>query len=162
MSGSDPKTMVVIPTYNEKENLPNIVEALFALAIPNFHILIVDDNSPDGTGQIAEDLAKQEPYVGHVNVLHRQQKEGLGPQKTSMPHRLGASSDPHPEPPADVRLRALRHLLAAARPRRTGEALPDNPDHEPRIEEDWVVRPAGGRPGRKRPVALRRCWRRRR
>lgn len=79
MSGSDPKAMVVIPTYNEKENLPKIVEALFALGIPNFHVLVVDDNSPDGTGQIAEDLAIQDPYTGHINVLHRKAKEGLGP-----------------------------------------------------------------------------------
>jgi dolichol-phosphate mannosyltransferase len=72
-----PKIIVVLPTYNEKENLPRITAALFALNLPNFEILVVDDNSPDGTGQLAEDLRSQ--YDELVHVLHRAQKEGLGP-----------------------------------------------------------------------------------
>jgi len=69
-------TSIVIPTYNEKENLPLIVNALFELKIPDLHILVVDDNSPDGTGDIAEKLNQQ--YFGAVSVLHREGKKGLG------------------------------------------------------------------------------------
>lgn len=72
-----PKIIVVLPTYNEKENLPNITAALFDLNLPNFEILVVDDNSPDGSGQLAETLRSQ--YDEKVHVLHRTQKEGLGP-----------------------------------------------------------------------------------
>ena len=69
------KTIVVVPTYNEKENLPLMIEALFALKLDNLHILVVDDNSPDGTGKIADDYASRFP---NVTVLHRQEKNGLG------------------------------------------------------------------------------------
>lgn len=67
---------IVIPTYNEAENLPKLVSVLFALPFPDLKILVVDDNSPDGTGQIAEDLAAQ--HSGCVSVLHRSGKLGLG------------------------------------------------------------------------------------
>lgn len=73
------KVMVVLPTYNESENIREIAAALFALGIPDFHLLIVDDNSPDGTGDMAEDLARQADYQGKISVLHRPQKLGLGP-----------------------------------------------------------------------------------
>jgi dolichol-phosphate mannosyltransferase len=69
--------MVVVPTYNERENLPTFIEALFALNIPRFEVLVVDDNSPDGTGQLAEEL--RATYQQRVHVLHRAQKQGLGP-----------------------------------------------------------------------------------
>lgn len=72
------KLTVVLPTYNEAENLPRIVTALFELEIPDttLSVLVVDDNSPDGTGEIADDLAAEFP--GRMGVLHRQGKEGLG------------------------------------------------------------------------------------
>lgn len=70
------KIIQVIPTYNEVQNLPVLVEALFSLAIPDFHILVVDDNSPDGTGTLAETLSQT--YQGHLKVLHREGKAGLG------------------------------------------------------------------------------------
>lgn len=70
------KTSIVIPTYNEKENLPLIINSLFELKIPDIHILVVDDNSPDGTGEIAEKLRGQFP--GAISVLHREGKKGLG------------------------------------------------------------------------------------
>jgi dolichol-phosphate mannosyltransferase len=66
----------VIPTYNEAENLPRLFSALFDLPLPDLRILVVDDNSPDGTGQMAEDFAKQHP--GRISVLHRPGKMGLG------------------------------------------------------------------------------------
>ena len=70
------KVTFVIPTYNEAENLPQITAALFNLPIPELNVLVVDDNSPDGTGQIAEELSQT--YAGRVQVLHRTGKLGLG------------------------------------------------------------------------------------
>ncbi|MBC8097958.1 MAG: polyprenol monophosphomannose synthase [Armatimonadetes bacterium] len=72
-----PKIVIVLPTYNEAENLPLMVAALMALPIPHLHVLVVDDKSPDGTGALADTLAAQHPAV--VSVLHRAGKEGLGP-----------------------------------------------------------------------------------
>jgi dolichol-phosphate mannosyltransferase len=70
------KTIVIIPTYNEAENLPKITAALFNLNIEGLEILIVDDASPDGTGQLADQLALQYPERFHV--IHRAGKLGLG------------------------------------------------------------------------------------
>ncbi len=67
---------VVIPTYNEAENMPQLASALFALPIPSLKLLVVDDNSPDGTGQIARDLSSE--YDGRIAVHERQGKLGLG------------------------------------------------------------------------------------
>lgn len=71
-----PDITVVIPTYNEADNLPLMAAELWALNIPGLSILVVDDNSPDGTGRLAEELAQQRP--AGLRVLHRQKKEGLG------------------------------------------------------------------------------------
>lgn len=71
-----PKVMIVLPTYNEAENLPLMVDALLTLPVENLNILVVDDNSPDGTGKIADDLVAKHP--GQINVLHRTSKDGLG------------------------------------------------------------------------------------
>ena len=57
------KITVVIPTYNEYENLPLLVEKIFSLEMVGLDLLIVDDNSPDGTGQLAEDLSSQYQHV---------------------------------------------------------------------------------------------------
>jgi dolichol-phosphate mannosyltransferase len=70
------KTIVVIPTYNEAENLPGLVAELHALAVPGLSVLVVDDNSPDGTGRVADCLAERLPGV--VQVVHRAGKTGLG------------------------------------------------------------------------------------
>ena len=75
------KTTVVVPTYNEAENLPKLVEILFSLPLPDLHLLIVDDNSPDGTGKLADDFAAQ--THGRVIVLHRSGKLGLGTAYTA-------------------------------------------------------------------------------
>ena len=66
-------TTICLPTYNERENLEPMVRAL---GPKNVRVLVVDDNSPDGTGEIADRLARELDYV---DVLHRPQKEGLGP-----------------------------------------------------------------------------------
>ena len=71
-----PKVIVVLPTYNEAENLPLMINELLALPHEDLHVLVVDDNSPDGTGRIADELAAAHPH--YVNVLHREAKQGLG------------------------------------------------------------------------------------
>ena len=68
------KIVVIVPTYNERDALPMIVERIRA-AVPEADILVADDNSPDGTGQIADSLAAGDD---HVQVMHRPGKEGLG------------------------------------------------------------------------------------
>ncbi len=68
------KTLVVVPTFNERENLPPLTQRLASLPTP-VDLLVVDDNSPDGTGRIADELASRHPFI---HVLHRQEKSGLG------------------------------------------------------------------------------------
>lgn len=68
------RATVILPTYNEAENLPRLVSALFLLPL-DLWVLIVDDGSPDGTGRIADGLAEQHP--GRLGVLHRPGKLGL-------------------------------------------------------------------------------------
>ncbi|HKS45750.1 MAG TPA: polyprenol monophosphomannose synthase [Amycolatopsis sp.] len=76
MVEASPKIVVVVPTYNERENLPILVGRLAELPPPNLHVLVVDDNSPDGTGEVADKLATESP--DSVSVLHRTEKDGLG------------------------------------------------------------------------------------
>src|SRR5690349_6453872 len=68
------EALVIVPTYNEKDNLPPLAQRLLNLPIP-VDMLVVDDNSPDGTGEIADDLAAKHPSI---HVLHRGEKNGLG------------------------------------------------------------------------------------
>lgn len=68
------KALVIIPTYNEADNVAPIVRRVRA-AVPEAHVLVADDNSPDGTGKIADELAAEDDQV---QVLHRKGKEGLG------------------------------------------------------------------------------------
>lgn len=70
------KIIVVVPTYNEADNLEHLASELWALPIPNLKILVVDDASPDGTGDIADGMVTQNP--GKISVLHREGKLGLG------------------------------------------------------------------------------------
>lgn len=71
---------VVMPTYNEAENLPVMARALMDLDLPGLRLLVVDDNSPDGTGDVADRLAERynEPGRTRLSVLHRTVKDGLG------------------------------------------------------------------------------------
>ena len=71
MSGDN---LVIVPTYNERENLPSLVERVLAQPV-SFSVLVVDDNSPDGTGRLADEIAARE---SRVQVLHRSEKNGLG------------------------------------------------------------------------------------
>ena len=66
--------LVIVPTYNERDNLPVLVTAL--MEYPEVSVLVVDDNSPDGTGALADDLARA--YAGRIDVMHRTGRRGLG------------------------------------------------------------------------------------
>ena len=68
------QTLVIVPTYNEKDNLPRMAQKLLSLPV-GVDVLVVDDNSPDGTGKLADELAAKHPQV---HVLHRMEKNGLG------------------------------------------------------------------------------------
>ncbi|MFF1906897.1 polyprenol monophosphomannose synthase [Kitasatospora sp. NPDC058218] len=76
MVEASPRVVVVVPTYNERENLPVLAGLLADLKLPGLRLLVVDDNSPDGTGDVADKLAADAP--GRVGVLHRTEKDGLG------------------------------------------------------------------------------------
>jgi dolichol-phosphate mannosyltransferase len=69
------KPVVVVPTYNEADNIAAFTQAVFNLAIPDLNVLVVDDESPDGTGQIADELAAQNDCL---HVMHRNGLRGLG------------------------------------------------------------------------------------
>jgi dolichol-phosphate mannosyltransferase len=73
-TSTNPAALVVVPTYNEHENLPLLVDGLMRHA--NVRLLVVDDQSPDGTGQLADELARQ--HQGRISVLHRTKNRGLG------------------------------------------------------------------------------------
>jgi len=68
--------LVCLPTYDERENLEPMLRALGEVLGPEDRVLVIDDNSPDGTGELADRLAAELPYV---DVLHRERKDGLGP-----------------------------------------------------------------------------------
>lgn len=74
MTTGTQRVLVIIPTYNERENIERIVQRVVAAA-PDAHLLVVDDGSPDGTGKLADTLAEDDP---RVHVLHRKAKAGLG------------------------------------------------------------------------------------
>ena len=80
-----PNVLVVVPTYNERDNLPLLVRGV--LAHDGFRMLIVDDGSPDGTGALADELAAE--YPGRIEVMHRTGQRGLGP----LVHRRPAEGD---------------------------------------------------------------------
>jgi len=77
---SEAPIAVVVPTYNEADNLPRLARRLFALKLPHLRLIVVDDGSPDGTGDIADQLAAEvnEGRPGRMVVVHRKAKEGIG------------------------------------------------------------------------------------
>ncbi len=90
---SDPGVVfVVIPTYNEADNLPELAAALMSQPVNKLHIVFVDDSSPDGTGELAEGLKLQ--YPGRIHVIHRPGKDGLGPAyRTGFQYALQQGAD---------------------------------------------------------------------
>src|SRR3984957_20962834 len=68
------ETLIIVPTYNERENLPPMAQRVLSLPV-GVYLLVVDDNSPDGTGKIADQLAAKHTQI---HVLHRTEKNGLG------------------------------------------------------------------------------------
>lgn len=70
------KSVAIIPTYNEKGNIEVLLENIFSLNLPDFFVLVVDDNSPDGTGRLVENLKSR---FANLDILHRKEKGGLGP-----------------------------------------------------------------------------------
>lgn len=107
------KITVVIPTYNEAENLPTLIQEVLALNIAHLDILVVDDNSPDGTGKIAEDLKAHHP--GTIDVLHNPDKGGLGvAYRAGFRQAIAAGADVILQMDADFshQPRYIRDLLA--------------------------------------------------
>jgi dolichol-phosphate mannosyltransferase len=86
------KPIVVLPTYNEADNLKVMVESLWALSLPGLEVLVVDDASPDGTGRVADELAAAQP--ARLSVIHRPGKLGLGTAYVQgFRHALHAGAD---------------------------------------------------------------------
>ena len=130
-------TLVVIPTYNERENVESIVSRV-RTASPSVDVLVVDDDSPDGTGALADAMAAADPSV---HVLHRAGKEGLGAAyRAGMRWALDAGYDRVVEMDADGshQPEQLARLLAALRP----ETAPDGPGADLVLGSRWV--PGGG------------------
>jgi dolichol-phosphate mannosyltransferase len=70
--------LIIVPTFNESENIIRLLDAIFE-SVPDVHVLVVDDNSPDGTGQLVEDYIDDQGASPQVHIVHRHAKEGLGP-----------------------------------------------------------------------------------
>jgi dolichol-phosphate mannosyltransferase len=107
------RSLVILPTYNERENLPRLVPAVLGID-RDIDILIVDDGSPDGTGEMADEMASAEP---RISVLHRPGKQGLGrAYVTGFAHALKSGYERVVEMDADFSHRPedLGQLLAAA------------------------------------------------
>ncbi len=107
------RTLVVVPTYNEAENIVPLLEAVRAAA-PQLDVLVVDDGSPDGTGKLAEDTGRR---LGQIEVLHREAKQGLGKAyRAGFAHGMSRGYDAFVEMDADFSHdpSALPTLLAAA------------------------------------------------
>jgi len=108
-----PTCAVIIPTYNERETLPHLIRQL--MDFPGVRVLVVDDGSPDGTGQIAENLSSTFP--GRLEVMHRPHPSGLGSAYIDgMQHALAYQTDLIAQMDADLShdVRYLPDLIAAA------------------------------------------------
>jgi len=112
---ASPSVIVVVPTYNERPNLEPLALGILGLG-PNYRLLVVDDASPDGTGDLADALAAAHP--GRIEVLHRPRKRGLGPAYVAGFHRaLERGPDLVAQMDADLSHdpAALPRLVAATR-----------------------------------------------
>lgn len=122
---SDINTLVIVPTYNEADNLPDLLQQLLALPVP-MGVIVVDDHSPDGTGQLADEWAAEHP--GRIYVIHRPGKMGLGTAyiagfkfALSLPHiqrvmTMDADFSHNPRYiPAMVELSRQKHMVIGSR-----------------------------------------------
>jgi len=131
------RIIVIIPTYDEAENLPKLVSALFSLPL-DLRILVVDDKSPDGTGDIADALATENP--GKVDVLHRQGKLGLRTAYlTGIQHALATDADAIAQMDADfshepARLIEMAELLKTKEVVLGSRYVPGG-----RVDMDWPI-----------------------
>ena len=131
------RIIVIIPTYDEAENLPKLVSALFSLPL-DLRILVVDDKSPDGTGDIADALASE--YPGKVDVLHRQGKLGLRTAYlTGIQHALATDADAIAQMDADfshepARLIEMAELLKTKEVVLGSRYVPGG-----RVDMDWPI-----------------------
>ena len=110
--GSGRRALVIVPTFNERDNLPILIEGL--MAHPDVRVLVVDDRSPDGTGELADDLARRNS--GRIEVLHRTERPGLGRSYIDgMKKALAGSADVICQMDADLSHdpRQLPDLIAA-------------------------------------------------
>jgi dolichol-phosphate mannosyltransferase len=137
----EPRIAVVIPTYNERACLPQVVAGIAALAIPRLNVLIVDDNSPDGTGVVADKLARDPS--NRLSVLHRRCKDGLGRAYVDgIGHALEAGAQvvvqmdadlSHPPSSIPLMLRALHY-------RGTGVVIGSRYVYGGSVDADWPLR----------------------
>jgi dolichol-phosphate mannosyltransferase len=113
-----PTIWIIVPTYNERENVGPITDAILGV-VPEAHILIVDDGSPDGTGELADEMAGRNPAIA---VLHRQAKQGLGRAYVAAFKELsGRGADIVVQIDADFS-HPVRYLPSLLEPLRTGTA----------------------------------------
>jgi dolichol-phosphate mannosyltransferase len=113
-----PSIWIIVPTYNERENVGPITDAILGV-VPEAHILIVDDGSPDGTGELADEMAVRNPAIA---VLHRQAKQGLGrAYVAAFKELIDRGADIVVQIDADFS-HPVRYLPALLEPLRTGTA----------------------------------------
>jgi dolichol-phosphate mannosyltransferase len=118
MPPASPSIWIIIPTYNERENVGPITDAVLA-TVPDAHVLVVDDGSPDGTGELADEMAAKNPAI---SVLHRKAKQGLGrAYVAAFEDLLGREADIVVQMDADFS-HPVRFLPALLEPLRTGTA----------------------------------------
>ncbi len=113
-----PAIWIIVPTYNERENVGPITDAILE-TVPEAHILIVDDGSPDGTGELADEMAARNPAIA---VLHRPAKQGLGrAYVAAFKELIGRGADIVVQIDADFS-HPVRYLPSLLEPLRTGQA----------------------------------------
>ena len=118
MPSASPSIWIIVPTYNERENVGPITEAILG-AVPDAHVLIVDDGSPDGTGDLADEMAAKNPAIA---VLHRTEKQGLGKAYVAaFKHLLTLDADFIVQMDADFS-HPVRFLPSLLEPLRSGRA----------------------------------------
>lgn len=131
---------VVVPTYNEVGNVPRLVERLLALPLPGLRILIADDNSPDGTGEVADKLAARHP--DRVIAVHRAGKEGLGRAYVDgMTRALDGGADYVAQMDADLSHppEALPGLLGTLLSTRAGAVIGSRYVPGGELDENWPL-----------------------